>query len=151
MCIFVVQIEISSCLFPPGICPHSLLILCYSLEPVLAHFTLLKFPTLPKYVCLYREKSAINKASATLDSKPFLSGQRQKLKLSHTCLRKNNVTWPQPLPSSACPATPVCTLTFRSGIWRTQIKLSHLNISAEGNGTPLQYSCLENPMDGGAW
>ena len=20
-----------------------------------------------------------------------------------------------------------------------------------GNGTPLQYSCLENPMDGGAW
>ena len=21
----------------------------------------------------------------------------------------------------------------------------------EGNGTPLQYSCLENPMDKGAW
>ena len=21
----------------------------------------------------------------------------------------------------------------------------------EGNGTPLQYSCLENPRDGGAW
>ena len=21
----------------------------------------------------------------------------------------------------------------------------------EGNGTPLQYSCLENSMDGGAW
>ena len=21
----------------------------------------------------------------------------------------------------------------------------------EGNGTPLQYSCLENPMDGEAW
>ena len=21
----------------------------------------------------------------------------------------------------------------------------------EANGTPLQYSCLENPMDGGAW
>ena len=21
----------------------------------------------------------------------------------------------------------------------------------EGNGYPLQYSCLENPMDGGAW
>ena len=21
----------------------------------------------------------------------------------------------------------------------------------EGNGTPLWYSCLENPMDGGAW
>jgi len=23
--------------------------------------------------------------------------------------------------------------------------------SGEGNGTPLQYSCLENPMGGGAW
>jgi len=23
--------------------------------------------------------------------------------------------------------------------------------SGEGNVTPLQYSCLENPMDGGAW
>ena len=23
--------------------------------------------------------------------------------------------------------------------------------SGEGNGYPLQYSCLENPMDGGAW
>ena len=21
----------------------------------------------------------------------------------------------------------------------------------EDNGTPLQYSCLQNPMDGGAW
>jgi len=21
----------------------------------------------------------------------------------------------------------------------------------EGNGIPLQYPCLENPMDGGAW
>ena len=24
-------------------------------------------------------------------------------------------------------------------------------IFGEGNGTPLQYFCLENPMDGGAW
>ena len=23
--------------------------------------------------------------------------------------------------------------------------------TGQGNGTPLQYSCLENPMDGGAW
>ena len=25
------------------------------------------------------------------------------------------------------------------------------HILGVGNGTPLQYSCLENPMDGGAW
>ena len=24
-------------------------------------------------------------------------------------------------------------------------------VEGEGNGKPLQYSCLENPMDGGAW
>ena len=29
----------------------------------------------------------------------------------------------------------------------------HFSLSciAEGNGNPLQYSCLENPRDGGAW
>ena len=26
-----------------------------------------------------------------------------------------------------------------------------LDLLGEGNGTPLQYSCLENPMDRGAW
>ena len=25
------------------------------------------------------------------------------------------------------------------------------SLPGEGNGNPLQYSCLENPMDGGAW
>ena len=25
------------------------------------------------------------------------------------------------------------------------------SLHGEGNGTPLQYSCLENPMDGGTW
>ena len=30
--------------------------------------------------------------------------------------------------------------------------LSHcIVITGEGDGTLLQYSCLENPMDGGAW
>ena len=29
----------------------------------------------------------------------------------------------------------------------------HFSLSCigEGNGNPLQYSCLENPVDGGAW
>ena len=29
--------------------------------------------------------------------------------------------------------------------------MSFFFFSGEGNGTPLQYSCLENPMDRGAW
>ena len=31
-----------------------------------------------------------------------------------------------------------------------QLNMSRL-VLGEGNGTPLQYSCLENPMDRGAW
>jgi len=45
------------------------------------------------------------------------------------------------------------------GAWRATVHVvarrgTHLPLtetSGEGNGTPLQYSCLENPMDGGAW
>ena len=45
----------------------------------------------------------------------------------------------------------------------SQVKASDCNVEdpgsipvsgrspGEGNGNPLQYSCLENPMDGGAW
>ena len=32
-----------------------------------------------------------------------------------------------------------------------KIYASLFSHSGEGKGTPLQYSCLENPMDGGAW
>ena len=31
-----------------------------------------------------------------------------------------------------------------------KLKLAQKTLG-EGNGNPLQYSCLENPMDGGAW
>ena len=34
--------------------------------------------------------------------------------------------------------------TFSENCWFIGIS------SGEGNGTPFQYSCLENPMDGGA-
>ena len=39
----------------------------------------------------------------------------------------------------------VCRI-FISAHW-----LSHLSAFGEGNGNPLQYSCLENSMDRGAW
>ena len=35
-------------------------------------------------------------------------------------------------------------------IWTILIIFSAAK-DGEGNGNPLQYSCLENPMDGGAW
>ena len=36
---------------------------------------------------------------------------------------------------------------------RTERLHFHFSLSCigEGNGNPLQYSCLENPRDGGAW
>ena len=35
--------------------------------------------------------------------------------------------------------------------WTEQTCIFLYLVNREGNGTPLQYSCLENPMDGGAW
>ena len=41
------------------------------------------------------------------------------------------------------------------GLVHVEVVSARLNPShgtiGEGNGTPLQYSCLENPMDGGTW
>ena len=31
------------------------------------------------------------------------------------------------------------------------ININYVYVYGEGNGNPLRYSCLENPMDGGAW
>ena len=46
-------------------------------------------------------------------------------------------------------------IMLSSIIVNTPFTLKRIIVSAildrEGNGTPLQYSCLENPMDGGAW
>ena len=37
-------------------------------------------------------------------------------------------------------------------MWETWVRsLGREDSAGEGNGNPLQYSCLENPMDGGAW
>jgi len=35
--------------------------------------------------------------------------------------------------------------------YRILLNMKKNEIIGEGNGTPLQYSCLENPMDRGAW
>ena len=54
----------------------------------------------------------------------------------------------------------ICNLGFPGG---SEVKASACNVGdpgsipgsgrspGKGNGNPLQYSCLENPMDGGAW
>ena len=41
--------------------------------------------------------------------------------------------------------------TFESILMRWMNLESIIQSDGQGNGTPLQYSCLENPMDGGPW
>ena len=51
----------------------------------------------------------------------------------------------------------MCTTEHYSAVKRNEIMpfaakwMDLETVIGEGNGTPLQYSCLENPMDGGAW
>ena len=51
----------------------------------------------------------------------------------------------------------MCKYNRMCQVIRVAMKKTKLNIKEihrkyrDGNGTPLQYSCLENPMDGGAW
>ena len=52
-----------------------------------------------------------------------------------------------------CPGEGLC-IAFSGQPQRTWFALFYCALArsfGEGNGTPLQYSCLENPMDGGAW
>ena len=44
------------------------------------------------------------------------------------------------------------TLKRLSTVQETRVRsLGQEDSPREGNGNPLQYSCLENSMDGGAW
>ena len=60
-----------------------------------------------------------------------------------------------PAPGPTFLASPASLLSFLS-MSKPLLTLNYLfketlSLITEGNGTPLQYSCLENPMDGGAW
>ena len=44
------------------------------------------------------------------------------------------------------------TMLYHVSSFHIFYELTHRSlVTGEGNGTPLQYSCLENPMDRGAW
>ena len=65
-------------------------------------------------------------------------------------LAMNSLVGHTPLPSLF--STRLVSLIYTTSLdWQFFSLLPPLEILGEGTGTPLQYSCLENPMDGGAW
>ena len=65
---------------------------------------------------------------------------------------ESDMTFTPPQEAVTCGHTfiPVYKTVIRPSFIYLFIYWSLLGLSC-GNGTPLQYSCLENPMDGGAW
>ena len=53
-----------------------------------------------------------------------------------------------PLPAS--PRWPTLLIPMTCLVTEVELAAS-IQCNGEGNGNPLQYSCLENPMDEGAW
>ena len=49
-----------------------------------------------------------------------------------------------------CKSTPLRVFTNSTSFRRVYLFVTMYKVG-EGNGKPLQYACLENPMDGGAW
>ena len=90
--------------------------------------------------------------SKTRHSGDFPGGPMAKTLLSQ---------WQQPLPGSILGPLRSGTANNKGILHQVLAQVSVKNTSpylwavfwysGEGNGTPLQYSCLENPMDRGAW
>ena len=49
------------------------------------------------------------------------------------------------------PFRPLSNIVFHGLYCVLRNSTTWSSLRTQGNGTPLQYSCLENPMDGGAW
>ena len=72
----------------------------------------------------------------------------QKSQLYNVVLRKVSALPPFPLLSQA---TKCISFWLISSVFLLLLLFIHKYHIGEGNGTPLQYSCLENPMDREAW
>ena len=93
---------------------------------------------------------------ATWETRVRSLGQEDPLKkdmatqLQYSCLEnsKDRGAWWATVHGVSKSRTQLSNFTFTFFLSIDQQHWYHLG---EGNGTPLQYSCLENPMDGGVW
>ena len=76
----------------------------------------------------------------------------------HVSMLFSHSTPPSPFPTESKRLFYTFVSLFLSRIQGYRYHLSKFHIyglvycmTGEGNGNPLQYSCLENPMDGGVW
>ena len=83
--------------------------------------------------------------------------KKDKSLIHHNKLEKRWWTWesrPEVKPThlfyQTASKTTVLQLETMCLDWLNELASSNVYFG-EGNGTPLQYSCLESPMDGGAW
>ena len=87
------------------------------------------------------------------------SRNKQSISFKWHAVLSSMIKPPTVLPheSSFCPMYPSCkSLSSHLGYWVNCCGISSICVQVtltfgEDNGTPLQYSCLENSMDGGAW
>ena len=100
----------------------------------------------------YRVKiDQITLRKVTFSNRVFVSGLFLLLFLTHLTASKTLV------PSSGTEFRPSVVKDFPGGSDGKASAYNAVSIPGsgrspgEGNGNPLQYSCMENPMDGGAW
>ena len=72
-----------------------------------------------------------------------------KLQSPELCTQVEKELWPLPHPHTSKHPHTCQSLQFPQGTYLYMF--ISVQSFGEGNGTPLQYSCLENPMDVGAW
>ena len=73
----------------------------------------------------------------------------QQVRHNLACVHTHLDIWSSNTKSSSLVAQ---RLKHLPAMWETRVRsLGREDSRGEGNGNPLQYSCLENPMDGGAW
>ena len=84
---------------------------------------------------------------------PFMMKTLQKAGIEGTCLNIIKAIYNKPTANIILSGKKLKAFPVKSGIRQVLGWMCLEGINGqrgEGNGTPLQYSCLENPKDGGA-